>query len=548
MARLAPIQYRTGVQSLGRHDVSQPAREFAAESQVIEAAVSGVQQIERAAAASEYTRQMSDARNSINELYNTLFSKEAFRSSEVPEFVSGIERYETIVQPDGSELVQERIIPATEIREAWFKQGMQNIINSSVQTSNTTARSRISQELRTAIGPAAYNQMMTANRAAQKQERLAILDAAVQKGVLEGDRLGVEQTLYRFLITGEISKKDYEVRKLTASQDLDIEAYSQEIFAAEDESELEELYARLGQNDSLTRPGESDMTVEQRRFLRQSVDRQQQIFDDERKERHVATEQDAVVRLNDGRLTKNWITTQLVNDNLERAAAMSLLNAMEESGSRGTNIREGIVNPWRRRIQLELYRTEFGIQTSELAQNLKSEVLNNGVLNGREIEALIDYVTKVEKQIRDTPEMRTAITAMKAATGMPEGEEAFDNLSRSRDPTAALIRKAYAEFEKALYNYVDEFGVEASPLEFVERNKDRFDYLSDPDKVDEVENKVMNSRFKAYRGGDPVFNPDITMRNAWRDFLAGDIEEEDVFDLWNILYGTAVDIDLLENM
>ena len=60
------IQSSTNVQSLGREDVGAPGRQAAAEIGAKDALVEGVLGVERAVAASQYTKQMSNARNSIS--------------------------------------------------------------------------------------------------------------------------------------------------------------------------------------------------------------------------------------------------------------------------------------------------------------------------------------------------------------------------------------------------------------------------------------------------------------------------------------------------
>ncbi len=78
MATLPKITYSTNVASLGREDIGQPGREAAAEIGAINTAVQGVVDFEKTVAAAQYTKQMSTARNSINELYDTIISKDAF--------------------------------------------------------------------------------------------------------------------------------------------------------------------------------------------------------------------------------------------------------------------------------------------------------------------------------------------------------------------------------------------------------------------------------------------------------------------------------------
>ena len=553
MPKLPEIRYSTNVQSLGREDVGAPGRLAAARIGAAQSIFEGVKEVERSFAAAEYTKQMSQARNSINELYDAVVSKEAFTSSEIPEFVTGIDRHETVTQPDGTEIVQERIIPASEVREAWFKQGMQNITNGVLKGTKTpTARTRISNELKTSIGPAAYNQLLTYNRAAVKKEQLAILDASVQDAVINGDRLAVEETLYRFLVSGLISKDDYETRKLTASQDLDIEAYTGTIFEAEDLSELEEIESQLDVNLSLTSAGEvnSDMTPMQRRSLRQSVSAQRAAFERERKEVYTENEQRGVTLALQGRLTDSWLIDMATNDGLEGSALRALDNMRNESSS--TNVvRSQVVSDQKRAIQKALYHPEFGDQVSNLVQEIKSNLVRNESLNGAEVEQLMTYANTVEKQIRDNPEYKTALVVMRSVTGLPEDENALRSLQRSkmrRTPTEILAMKAYADFKTSLFNYIDEFGAEANVLEFVERNKDRYDYVTDPKKVRTVEDNILNSPYKGYAIGPLPFDSDVVMKNAYKDFQSGKRTDEEMFDLWNIIYGDAVDLPFLEEL
>ncbi len=493
---------------------------------------------------------MSQARNSINELYDSVVSKEAFTSSEIPEFVTGIDRHETVTLPDGTEIIQERIIPASEVREQWFKQGMQNITNGAVKnTKMPTARTRISNELKTSIGPAAYNQLLTYNRGAIKKEQLAILDASVQEGVVNGDRLAVEETLYRFLLSGAISKDDYETRILAASQDLDIEAYTEVVFAAEDLSDLEEVESQLDVNLSLTSAGEirSDMTPVQRRSIRQSISAQRSAFERERKEVYTANEQEGITLALKGRLTDAWLIDMAVNDGLEGSALRALDNMRNESTSTSV-VRSQVISDHKRSIQRALYHPQFGDQISNLAQTVKSDLIRNNSLNGSEIDELMRYANTIEKQIRDNPEFKVAQRVMRGAVGLPEGEEALDNLSFSMDPLSILSRKAYADFEQALFNHIDEFGAEANVLEFVDRNKKTYDYISDTENPSLPKNKLLRSPYKSYYSGTPMFDANIVIRNAYSDFKSGKLSDEAMFDIWNILYGDAVDIQLLEGM
>ena len=549
MATLPQIKYTSGVQSLGREDISAPGRKARARAQAASEVVAGLEEFERTVAATEYTKQMSSARNSIADLYDTVTSKESYTSSEIPEYISGIERYEEVPDADGQMIVRERIIPASEIRAKWFEQGLQNITNASVKGSKTIiARKRISQELRTSIGPAAYNQLLTYNRAAMKKENLAIMDASIQEAVINGDRLGMEETLFRFLASGEISKADYETRKLKASQDLDIEAYTSGIFESEDLSDLEEVESQIDVNLSLTKPGEepSDMTPAQRRSLRASITNQRSALERVRKETYTENEQEGTALALSGELTDAWLIDMAINDGLEGSAIRALDN-MRDQGSSGSVVRSAVVADQKRAIQRALYFPEFGQQVSNLTQEVKNGLIRNEHLNGAEIDQLMAYANTVEKQIRDNPEYKTALVTMRGAVGLPEDELAYENLQFSMDPNAVLARKAYADFQKSLFNYIDEFGVEANVLEFVERNKERFDYLANPEMRDNVKHKVEQSRFKGYALG-PLFDSDVIMKNAYVDHLQGKRTDEDMFDLWNILYGDAVDMAFFEGL
>ena len=94
--------------------------------------------------------------------------------------------------------------------------------------------------------------------------------------------------------------------------------------------------------------------------------------------------------------------------------------------------------------------------------------------------------------------------------------------------------------------YIDEFGAEAKVLEWVDKNKDRFDYISNPEIRDRTKFIMETSKYKGYVTNSPVFDVNITMHRAYEDFLIGNRTEEEMFDIYNILYGEAVDIQLLE--
>ncbi len=542
------IKFTTGVQSLGREDIGAPAREAAAQIGVKDALVGGVLQLERAVSAAQYTKQMSEARNSIAELYDAVVSQESFMSSEIPEYVTGFERYEEKVGTDGSVTIVEKRIPASEIREEWFRQGLLNITNAAVKGSTApTARSRISTELKASIGPAAYNQLLTYNRAAAKEERLAILDAAVQDGITKGDRIGVEAVLERGRLTGEISQADFEVRQLQASQDLDTEAYLQGIFNAEDESDLEELYSQLGNNESLTMPGESDMTPEQRRYLRQSIDRQEAVFDEARKERYADNDQIGMAMFLEGTLTNSWLKRMAITDGMSGSTIRALYN-MLDSGGRGQDVRENIMAPFRRDIQRKMYTPEFGVQVSEIVREMRTGLMRSPVLNPKEVSVLVEYAQKVQLDLNTSPEIKTAVKNIRASVGLPIDEDAYQDAAGGYGPEMVLMRRAEADFKTALFAYIDEFGAEGNVLEFVERNKKNYIYTEDDDQKNRIKTRIENSRFKGYAAFSPLFDTNLTIRNAYKDFNRGTLSEEDMFDLWNMMYGDAIDIDLLENM
>lgn len=545
MAKLPEIKYSIGVQSLGREDIHAPGRLAAAKinsaRQIADAAMS----FERTVAASEYTKIMGETRTSISDLYDTIVSKEAFTSSEVPEYVSGIERYETVVGSDGQEIIRERVIPASEVRMKWFEQGLKNITNSAVKSSQApTARTRIRDDLRANINPAAYNQMLTYNRAAFKEEQLAILDSTLQQAVVDGDRLGAEATLARYLVSGMIGAADFEVRQLDISQKMDIEAYSQQIFNAEDEAVLDDLYSQLGDNQSLTMPGESDMTPEQRRYLRQSIDRQEAVFDEERKERHERNDQEGMSMFFEGSLSHGWLNDMAINDGLSPGSLRSLKGLLD-TGGRGQSIRDHVMSPFRRQIQRRMYTPEFGEQMSEVVRDVRTGLRGSNVLNPEEQRSLIEYSQNIENQLRATPEIKAAVTMIRAVVGLPEDPDAFMGMPYSQE--AIRAREMNAEFQLDLYNYIDEFGAEAKPIEFVGKNKSRYEKKEDPDTSTLQQKLTSNPKFAAYALG-PVYSPELTISTAYRDFKRGMLNDEDMYELWNLVYGNVIDIDLLENM
>ena len=547
MPKLPEIRYSTNVQSLGREDISAPGRLAAARVGAAQSIFEGVKEVERTFAAAEYTKQMSQARNSINELYDAVVSKEAFTSSEIPEFVTGINRHETVTLPDGTEIIQERIIPASEVREQWFKQGMQNITNGVIKGTKTpTARTRISNELKTSIGPAAYNQLLTYNRAAMRKEQLAILDASVQDAVVNGDRLAVEETLYRFLLSGTISKDDYETRILVASQDLDIEAYSKSIYTAEDLGDLETIWSDLALNKSPTKAGTepSDMTAAQRNSLRTSLKSQQAVFTKEKKETQATTARDGIVRLNDNSLTNEWIDEQMTTGNLEYATALALMNS-RDSGSAGKYKRDEVVGGWKKRIQSEMYYTELGTQTTDVRQDLWRNIVTSNLLNGEEQATLLSYVESVESDLRSNPEVKQAISSMRAITGLPEIGDGIGMKIAQAMGDYEFRKNAYVDFSNALFQHIDEFGADANALEFVQKNKEAYNFAN---YAKNDEDRFRTDHPDLISQSEP-YNKDLIMYNLYERYQTSDsVSDEFLSEIWVRLYGSGLDLNELDHM
>ena len=538
------IRFTTGVQSFGREDISAPGREAAAKIGVKDAVVSGVLQVERAAAAAQYTKQMSDARNSISELYDTVVSSESFMSSEIPEYVTGFERYEEVTGPDGQIIIQERRIDASEIREQWFRQGMLNITNAAVKGSTApTARQRVSQELRTSIGPAAYNQLLTYNRQAAKKERLAKLDSAIQTGVANGDRFGVEAVLERYRLIGDISRADYEVRQLEASQNLDIEAYSKSIEATNNMGDLEALEDSLGKNMSQTGlPGQSDMTAAQRNILRSSINAQRSALNAERKEMHTKFEQEGLALYTEGRLSSGWIRNRMRNDEMERGAGQALIGLLE--GGRDAKAIDPLkVSGWQAEVQSRLMYTDFGTQTSDVATAMKRE-LQDSDLTGAERQKVYEYIDKVNKGLRENPDYNQALFSLRTATGMPEIDDVIMTNILKRTGQYGNILKITEDFSNALFQYIDEFGAEAKPYEFIQKNKQNYNL--------EDNAKAKQTRFEeAYPeliipGPVGTQDPKVILHRLYNQYLTtggSDVELEKIIaEVYTFWYGTSLDI------
>lgn len=539
---MAKISFTTNVQSLGREDIGQPGRESDAKVQTIQAAQRFVVEGEKALAAAEYTKNMSEAKNSISELYDTVVSKERFTSSEIPEYVTGFERYREVTDENGQVQVVENVINASEVREQWFKQGMQNITNTIVKSSKfPTARYRISDEMRRVLGPAAYQNLLKYNREASRKERLAELDMSVQEGIVNGDRFGVEATLSRFLEVGDISLADYKVRQLAASQNLDIEAYSKGIATVEGEGQLDALEDQLSQNMSQTMPGQSDMTAAQRNTLRASVNSQRAAFKAEKAALYEDTEQEGLALYTEGRLTPSWIRAQMRNDTMQRPAGQALIGLLE-GGASAKAIDPFKVSSWQSEVQSRIMFTELGIQTSDEAAAMKRE-LQDSDLSGAERVQVYDYIVKLENQIRDNPEYKQALFSIRLSTGMPESED-FRRVEMLKSMGEyGNILKITEEFSNALFQYIDEFGAEAKPFEFVQKNKDKYN-------LEDISKKKQTRFEEAYPelvspGPTGTSDPKVILHKLYQQYTESGSNnldlEKTIAEVYTFWYGTPLD-------
>jgi len=554
MAKLPGISYSTNVASLGRHDVHAPGRVATARAAAADQVVTSFQSIEKVLAVSEYTKNIGKAKTDIVDLYDQVTAKELFHVDDIPDYVD-FEAFETGLDEQGNVIdIEREFIPAIEINEEWFKRGAKNI--SEAITSNLItgiARKRLDLEINGSISPAAYGNLVAHNRAVERKEKLAELDYALQAHIIAGDRIGAELVLTRYLASGLITKEDYRIRQLTTSQDLDIEAYSKNIAQAEGTWAIDEIEDELNLNRSITTPGEveSDLTFAQRRSIRTSISARRTQFDKERNERHTETAQQFTGMAIDGVLHESMISEAVRNDNLDDPTARALTNMIQDSltSASASIVRSGIVAAHKAILQRDIYFPVFGVQSSDMVQESKSNIIRNDVLNGAEKDLLLTYTDKLERALRTTPEFATAVKSIRAAVGLPEGEDAYDTLSMAiMTPTTKLAMKANADFQQALFNYIDEFGAEANVTEFVERNKKVYDYITNPDELDRKWTQLANSPYAAYTPPGPIRNPDYVMKSAYDDWKVGKRSEEDLFDIWNIMYGDAVDLPFLKGL
>jgi hypothetical protein len=294
MAKLPGTGAITNVASLGRHDVSGPAKKVSAKIMAAGQITEGFHDVEKIMAASEYTKNIGDAKTSITDLFDTVVSKNMFTLDEIPDYVD-INRFEKGLDDEGNIIdIEREFIPAYEVSEKWFKAGAKNISQTvSGNTQTGIARDRLRLEINGSIVPAAYANLVSHNRKIMREDKLAEMDYAVQANIVAGDRVGMETTLTRFLASGLISKEDYRVRQLQASQDLDIEEYSKSIAMSESAWELDDIESDLDNNKSVTTPGnvESDMTYAQRQSLRVAISAQRTAAEKVRRERHSDTAQ-----------------------------------------------------------------------------------------------------------------------------------------------------------------------------------------------------------------------------------------------------------------
>lgn len=562
MAKLPEIRYSTNVASLGRHDVTLPGKVANAKIAAANELATTVQNIEKIVAVSEYTKNIGKAKTEIVDLYDQVTAKELFHIDDIPDYVD-FKAFETGLDDQGNVVEVEReFIPAIEISEEWFKRGAKNI--SEAITSNTItgiARKRLDLEINGSISPAAYGNLVAHNRATERKEKLAELDYALQDSIVAGDRFGAERVLTRYLASGLITKEDYRVRQLQTSQNLDIEAYTKGIAQAEGVWAVDEMEDQLNLNLSITTLDdqgrvvevESDLTYAQRQSIRTSINARRTQFDKERNERHTETAQQFTGMAIDGVLHESMISKAVRDDDLDDPTARALSNMIQAShtSASASIVRAEVVAAHKAILQREIYFPVFGVQSSDMVQESKRNIIQNNILNGAEKDLLLTYTDKLEGALRTTPEFATAIKSIRAAVGLPEGEEAYDAMTMAfLTPTAILSMKANADFQQALFNYIDEFGAEANVSEFVERNKKVYDYQTNPDELDRRWTQISNSPYAGYivQGMLGSRNPDVVMKAAYNDWKSGIRTEEELFDIWNIMYGDAVSLPFLKGL
>ena len=498
--KLPGVQYGP-VRSLGREDTGGPLAVAGAEYQTVQAwartldTAAGVANAAyKANAAAEFDSAMASVKRREAEVRALLTAGPTIDAEQtpIPEWVQ-VARTEQRLDPEGNQVTVPRRFyntheVAMQVYDGMAERSQQIALE---QVKNPLARARLEQKLPT------LSQFDTGRRQVQAQaikyfrdQNLALVDVAIEEQVQALDEAGARATLTRAFATGLIDPKEYPARMKAIQERIDGARYADMILNAREEGELEQVesYVTNGvipdidPNTGRLVFRQSRLDADKQMALARNLEAQRDRMDERRTERHEANMVQASARFITGQLRTQDVLELLEADDIDHKQALSMANAIRtRARETPTHLKSNPValDYFRRRIRslrhlgpgerVEARRREI---ESDLQAAQSGLYVNGDPYGGIRVNGT-DYGT-LSGELGNEMQRGAARQDYKQALGLIRSHTQYSDMMAGLEGSQPRVR-AYGDFVRGLDDYMDRTGVEARPIEWVERNKGGYD-------------------------------------------------------------------------
>jgi len=375
------------------------------------------------------------------------------------------------------EISKPRVFTHEVAQEIWDKRSQEIVDNYSGRISNPTARAKFTEEIMTryvvpggsAVTGAAAVKSRAYGQARAERGIEGVLSSDAPTEVKESQ---AKEIISRQLILG--ADPVWAENQLAAIGPMvdQIEVQNQ-IMGAQDADQIDQIEENMWS-------GEFRGTPAQMRTLSGVMDQRRRDFIGQKKLDQDANADQLFGEFVGGELTAQRVSEQVTSDQITKEAGWTFINALTK-GSTTRASQPWTLSKYRGEIQ-RLQYTGNRMRVSDKAKLLKLIVTRGsmgltpqGLPSGQPPEITGEDAFKLTKDIDAAVKAATenqayidAYTAVKTHTGVTN--DIYGQLLGTQDQREAAIA-----FKTALDNYMDQFGIDANPVEFFEANKSAYE-------------------------------------------------------------------------
>lgn len=397
------------------------------------------------------------------------------------------ERTVTIPDPSGgTKTIPRDAVPTYEVGGPWLAQRMTSIRDSALSNlKDARSKKKFASEW------ALIDAKATSSNASNMRE-LFIADKRggyelnreqfVQLGDEENARALAFQAFASRIITADQLASDLE----TIGQDIDLGYYGQRIAVADDAPDLDMLIEQSEAGvilDAQGEPRKARLTPDQLWTVRQRANTKRQQLDKARDEVHRAGAVEGTTRFMDGSLTVGWLREQVAIDKLSHTQALNFEQKLHtRATSTTTSTNPEALNSFRVKIRNLRWQSGGAGRVSQRYTELRDELYlaANGItpdgysvrpqlsISGKDYNTLMGELDSERGRIDDDPTYKQAVDSIRSTTGVVPG------LDFGLEGNAGRLL-AYDAAKRGLDDYIDRYGAEAKPLDWVRDNRELFD-------------------------------------------------------------------------